>query len=92
MARVRDLDVPPLLPQLAAAEGVVIPGPVIQAAIGHALQKAFGPDDEEVQRTEAEQAGGGRGRGPRCAVCGGPLADGSGCEFCPKVFNEGGTK
>lgn len=21
----------------------------------------------------------------RCAVCGGPFADGSGCEFCPKV-------
>jgi hypothetical protein len=23
---------------------------------------------------------------PRCAVCGGPLADGSGCEFCPAVL------
>lgn len=23
--------------------------------------------------------------GPRCAVCGGPAADGSGCEYCPAV-------
>lgn len=65
----------------------MIPGPVIQAAIGHALARAFGPDDEkEEQRKDTEQAGGGRGRGPRCAVCGGPAPDGSGCEFCPKVF------
>lgn len=67
----------------------MIPGPVIQAAIGHALQRAFGPDDEkEVQRENTEQADGARvgSGGPRCVVCGGPAPDGSGCEFCPKVF------
>lgn len=64
--------------------------PLLSAVIGHALGKAFGPDDEEVQRDKTEQADGGRvgSDGPRCAVCGGPAPDGSGCEFCPKI---GGT-
>lgn len=26
-----------------------------------------------------------RARNGRCAVCGGPYQDGSGCEFCPRV-------
>lgn len=69
----------------------MIPGPLVQAMIGHALGRAFGPDDEkEEQRKDTEQADGGRrgSDGPRCAVCGGPAPDGSGCEFCPKVFGE----
>lgn len=28
----------------------------------------------------------------RCAVCGGPWPDGSGCEFCPKVEPEGAVR
>lgn len=49
--------------------------PLVSAIISHGLQRAFGPDDEPEHDDE----------GPRCAVCGGPFEDGSGCEFCPKA-------
>ena len=39
-----------------------------------------GPYEITVSKAALE-----RGIVSRCCVCGGPFADGSGCEFCPKV-------
>lgn len=49
-------------------------GPLHRAAFPIGWGSSWAPIPENPDRGQ-----------PRCAVCGGPLADGTGCEFCPKT-------